>query len=61
MIDASKNGQKLEEAKKELSVMLRKGEVKLKDIPKHMRDEVAKMAFGRYPMKDFSSLEVIKK
>jgi hypothetical protein len=61
MIDASNVKLTEEEFKDRLAKMLKNGDIKFKDVPKNIRDDVAKLAYGRYPMKDFASLEVIKK
>lgn len=49
------------EFKDRLVKMLKNGDIRLADIPKRLREDVAKDAFGRYPLKDFSQLGVIVK
>lgn len=49
------------EFKEKLAKMLKDGNIRLADVPKRIREDVARQAFGRYPLKDFSQLELIVK
>lgn len=50
-----------DEFKEKLVKMLKDGNIRLIDIPKRLREDVARQAFGRYPLKDFSQLGVVLK
>ena len=41
--------------------MLKAGSIRLVDVPKRLREAVARGAYGRYPLKDFSQLGAILK
>ena len=51
----------LEELKQNFIQRLKDGEIKIKDVPKEIRDDVIKETFGRYPLKNFKDLTVIYK
>lgn len=50
-----------DEFKAKLAKMLKDRDISIKDVPKHLRDEVAKLAWGKYPLKNFGDLEIIYK
>lgn len=50
-----------EEFKERLVKMFKDDDIKFSDIPKKYREYVAIKVFGRYPLKSFDALEVIKK
>lgn len=47
--------------KEKLVKMFKDGNIKFSDIPKKHREFVAMQIFGRYPLKDFSSLNAVIK